>query len=167
MELFFTMLIASILVAVAVPSFRSLMANNRLVTQTNDLIAALTLARSEAITRNSTMTFCRTEEEEDAECAGEAGDWSFWIILNAAGDVVRSGSIPSYDGVLIVTSSMTDDTMTYSSDGLARTGAPPVLLANANRLRVCVTTIENENVRAVTPGVGSRLSTTKTSGPCS
>jgi type IV fimbrial biogenesis protein FimT len=170
MELMITLFIVGVMVALAVPSFRSSIARNRLVTQTNDLVGALTIARSEAITRNRTMTFCRATAENSTTCAGSAGNWTFWIIRNSAGDVMRRGSIPTYGGGVRVTSNLTADTMTYSSDGLARTGAPAAMLIqtgiNTHSLRVCVSTMTLENIRTIVPGIGSRLSTTASSGAC-
>jgi type IV fimbrial biogenesis protein FimT len=165
-ELLVTLFLAAILFGLAIPSFRGMMANNRLVTQTNDLIGALTYARSEAITRNLSMTVCRAADDTTTACAGSAGDWGFWIIRNGAGAVVRRGAIPTYGGGLRVTSTLTNDSITYSSDGLARTGTPAAMLTTANTLGICVSTASTENIRTVTPGSGSRLSTAKSTGTC-
>ena len=53
MELMLTVLIAATLMGVAVPAFRGMINSNRVLTQSNDIVAALNLARSEAITRTS------------------------------------------------------------------------------------------------------------------
>ena len=164
-EAMITVFLVGILAALAVPSFRSSIARNRLVTQTNDLVSALTIARSEAITRNRTITFCRAAADGDTACAGASGDWGFWIIRDSSGQVARRGSIPTYGGGLRVTSTLTSDTMTYSSDGLARMGSPAVLLGTQT-LRICVSTTSFENIRSVTPGLGSRLSTATSTGAC-
>lgn len=163
MELMITVLVAALLVGVAVPTFRQVIAGNRLVTQTNDLVGALTIARSEAITRNGTMTFCRAAAIGDTTCANSAGNWGFWIIRNGAGQVVQRGDIPTYGGAVRVTSTLTNDTLTYSSDGLARTGGA---LLGTQTLRVCVSTSSTQNIRTVTPGLGSRLSTATSTGAC-
>jgi len=49
MELMVTLVIAGILASIAAPSFRNVIQNNRMTTQYNDLLASLSLARSEAI----------------------------------------------------------------------------------------------------------------------
>lgn len=164
MELMITVFIAALLMGFAIPSFRRIIASNRLVTQTNDLVGALTIARSEAVTRNGTMTVCRAAAETDTTCAGAAGDWGFWIIRNTAGEVVQRGSIPTYGGALRVTSTLTNDSMTYSSDGLARSNG--ALLGTAQTLRICVSTSPTQNIRTITPGLGSRLSTATSTGAC-
>lgn len=164
-ELMITVVVAAVLVGIAIPSFRNIIASNRLVTQTNELVGALTLARSEAITRNRTMTFCRASSDSASACTGSAGNWGFWIIRNSSGVVLRRGSIPTYGGALRVTSTLTADTVTYSSDGLARNGTSATLLGT-QALRVCVSTTSTQNIRTVTPGLGSRLSTATSSGAC-
>ena len=50
-ELMITIVVAAVLLAVAVPSFRSVIQNNRLATSANQLVTGLTVARSEAIKR--------------------------------------------------------------------------------------------------------------------
>lgn len=60
-ELMVTLAVAAILMAMAVPSFTEMTKNNRLTTQTNQLVTALNLARSEAITRRVTMNVAATD----------------------------------------------------------------------------------------------------------
>lgn len=55
-ELLITLAIAVILVTIAVPSFNNVVQNNRLITQTNSLIADLNFARSEAIKRGTSIS---------------------------------------------------------------------------------------------------------------
>jgi type IV fimbrial biogenesis protein FimT len=58
-ELVITVTIAGILTAIAIPSFSSVISNNRLTTYSNDFVGALNLARSEAIKRGSQVTVKR------------------------------------------------------------------------------------------------------------
>ena len=50
----------AILVSLAAPSFRTVMANSRVSGLTNELSAALNLARSEAVKRGRTVTVCKS-----------------------------------------------------------------------------------------------------------
>jgi type IV fimbrial biogenesis protein FimT len=59
-ELMITIAIAAILMSIAVPSFQRLIEDYRARSQTNDLIGALQLARSEAIKRGRTVSFAPT-----------------------------------------------------------------------------------------------------------
>jgi len=61
-----TLSIAAILLSVAVPSFQSAIATNRVAGLTNELTSALNLARSEAIVRARTVTVCRSADTDTA-----------------------------------------------------------------------------------------------------
>jgi type IV fimbrial biogenesis protein FimT len=60
MELMVTIAIAGILLGVAIPSFTSIISSNRLTTYANELVAALNLARSEAIKRGQQVVVRKT-----------------------------------------------------------------------------------------------------------
>jgi len=55
-ELIITILVVSILMTIAIPSFQNTIQQNRFSTQSNELIGALNLARSEAIRRGESVT---------------------------------------------------------------------------------------------------------------
>jgi type IV fimbrial biogenesis protein FimT len=161
-ELMVTVSLAAILTAIALPMFRESLANNRLTSQTNDMVGALTLARSQAITANQRVTFCRTDSEATTACSGSAGDWQFWLIRTATGTVVRRGALVGSS--LDVTSALTNDQIEFASDGLARSGG--VLVTGGPHIAVCSTHSTTNNRRQVTLGAGSRISTVKASGAC-
>jgi type IV fimbrial biogenesis protein FimT len=163
MELLITMLVASILVGIAVPSFRGMIASNRLTVQANEFVGAINFARSAAITRNMTITFCRADAATDTVCAGDNDPWSAWIVRNAAGEVLRNGAIDSFNDSLEVTSDLTNQSLEFRADGLARTGG--VVVAD-KVISVCVDAHIASNIRSLTIGAGSRVSTTKTAGAC-
>lgn len=57
-ELVVTLAVAGVLMAIAIPSFTSMLASNRLGTAANAAVAALGQARLEAVSRNSAVQFC-------------------------------------------------------------------------------------------------------------
>ena len=57
-ELMVTLAVAIILVAVGMPLFSGIVANNRAVAQTNSMVSALNLARSEAVRRGTPVAVC-------------------------------------------------------------------------------------------------------------
>lgn len=89
-ELIVTIAVAAIIVTVGVPGFQNIIANNRAVTHTNDLVTALNLARSEATRRGIDVLVCRSTD--GATC--EPGlDWSSgWVVRTAGvpGTLLRS-----------------------------------------------------------------------------
>ena len=66
-ELLVTLTVAAILLAVAVPSFQSMMLSSRLSTSANAVANALSLARSEAVKRNQEVNFSNAAAVKSAD----------------------------------------------------------------------------------------------------
>ncbi|MBI3343663.1 MAG: GspH/FimT family pseudopilin [Gammaproteobacteria bacterium] len=75
-ELLITLTVVAILATVAVPSFMTFIQNNRVTSQTNDLVTALNIARSEAIKRNGAVTVC---SRTGTVCGGGWADG--WLVM--------------------------------------------------------------------------------------
>ena len=85
-ELMITLAILAILLAIAAPSFRDTIQNNRTQTISNDLTTALQFARSEAVKRGVRVDICRRNENA---CA-DAADWgNGWLVKVNGGAVLR------------------------------------------------------------------------------
>lgn len=84
-ELIITLAIAAILVTIAIPSFQETISSNRMVTQTNEFITALNLARSEAIKRGRRITLCKstnsTTSSPACNTSSSIGWDSGWIVF--------------------------------------------------------------------------------------
>lgn len=96
-ELMLTISIASILLAMAVPSYQSLMRESRLTTQANELITSLHYARSEAVKRGIRVTLCKSSD--GASCTNGSNWQDGWLIFS---DTSTVGSVDSGDEVLRV-----------------------------------------------------------------
>src|SRR5688572_16029390 len=83
-ELMVTIAVASVLLGIAVPSFNQLIVTNRLTAQANEVVSAINFARSEAIKRNTSISFCRTSSATATTCAASAGNWQDWIVTPTA-----------------------------------------------------------------------------------
>ncbi len=166
-ELMTTVSVAGILLAIAIPAFTNFVASSRLAEQTNELIGALNIGRSEAIKRNRNVTFCRAATNVITTCAG-SGDWRFWI-LRTGTEVLRRGSFDTHGGSMVVTSTLTSDQMVFGADGLARTNGNLVNVNDddAHFFRVCSSSLSEENARVLTLGVSSRITTTRETQECS
>lgn len=89
-ELLVTMSIAAILLTVAVPNFQLFVMNNRMASQANDLIAVLSFARSEAVKTGANVAVCASNTNAcPAQAAGATAWAAGWIVLDAAGTVLR------------------------------------------------------------------------------
>jgi type IV fimbrial biogenesis protein FimT len=167
-ELMVTLSLAAILTAVAVPAFNQIATTNRLAAQTNELISIITFTRSEAISKNNRFVLCRAATAVAAACAGSTANWNHWIIRNAAGGIVRRGTIGNGGDAVVVSSTLSADAVTFDSDGLALTGGEMVNTADddAHYFRVCSDRQTDQNIRTLVLGSGSRVTTTKSSGTC-
>ena len=78
-----TVLVAAIVVALGVPSFRELMANNRMTTSANALVTAFNLARSEAIKRNTRVKICSSKRPPNGNWSCNSSDnWADgWVVF--------------------------------------------------------------------------------------
>ncbi len=85
-ELMVTIAVLAIVIAIAAPSFTSVIQSNRTTALHHEILGALQLARSEAVKRRTEVIVCRSEDQED--CANGA-DWTVgWIVKDVAGDEV-------------------------------------------------------------------------------
>jgi len=174
MELLTTMVVAGVITAIAIPSFSRMAANNRVIEQTNDLVAALNYGRSEAIRRNAPITFCRAATADATACATASANWQHWIVRNGLGTVLRRGSLSTHGGTQQVSSNLTNESIVFTPDGLAWTGGALVggtVEADGDdsaehTLTVCSSKATNENIRVLTLGSSSRIVTTRETGPC-
>jgi type IV fimbrial biogenesis protein FimT len=91
-ELIITIAIVAIMAAWAIPSFQTFIRDQRLITQSNDVISDVNLARSEAIRRGANITVCPTVDPSAAApvCAA-ANDWTTgrFIFLVTTGEVLK------------------------------------------------------------------------------
>ena len=83
-ELMVTVALAAVLLAVGMPSMRSFIQNGRITAVTNELVAALMVARSEAIRQNSTACVCPTTTAANATpvCAASSNWETGWIAFS-------------------------------------------------------------------------------------
>lgn len=99
-ELLVTLTVMAILAAVAVPSFVDFVRQNRVSGAANEFVAALGLARSEAIRRAGTVTLCKSSDQ--AQCT-TAGDWSQFVLVFVDGGV--QGTLDGGDAIVRVLAS--------------------------------------------------------------
>ncbi len=173
-ELMVTLAVAAILAAMAAPSFRILLANNRLSTQTNELVGAVTFTRSEAVKRGRNVTLCRADSDTALTClAGNQSEWEHWIVVDSAIDaadpsrILRRGSIATQQISVGASSNITDasNQIVFRADGLARGSDGSTLLIGT--LRICSETEGlDPNARRLEVMGGGRTTTSTASETC-
>ncbi len=80
-ELIVALVVASILVAMAVPHYQDLAERNRLTSATNDFVGALNLARSTAVTRGKTANLCQSNANISPRSCTNNVQWDRGYIL--------------------------------------------------------------------------------------
>lgn len=121
-ELMVTIAIAAILVTAGVPAFNQFVQENRMAAQVNSLVHALNIARSEAVSENTTTVVCASSDQVNCTT-----DWNKgWIVFaDKDGDgKVESGELlhvfPAIDGGNTLTTTVATS-IGYEPSGLSTT----------------------------------------------
>lgn len=126
LELLTTLLLVSILMATAIPSFKSSIAKNRLTKTQQSLSDTLNLARSEAIKRGQRVIVCASTDQEN--CSEDPTAWNTgWLIMataNADGEAIAPDdpeallvTVTTDELVQVITAS---DRVAFRADGSAQ-----------------------------------------------
>ncbi|MGB4911492.1 MAG: GspH/FimT family pseudopilin [Candidatus Dechloromonas phosphoritropha] len=115
LELLIVVTIVAILGMIAIPSFRTLLLNNRLATATNDLLTDLALARSESSRLGKRVTLCISADGAacDTGSAWQNGRITF-VDESTSGTV---GTVDSGETILRVTPPDTGTSITITPAG--------------------------------------------------
>ena len=90
-ELLVTLAVLAILASIAAPSFRTVIDNNRAATLSNEVLASLLLARSEAVKRARSVTIC-PNTDGTATCVDTdqwQGGWVIFYDNNGVDELLR------------------------------------------------------------------------------
>jgi type IV fimbrial biogenesis protein FimT len=92
-ELMIVVVIAATLLAIGAPTFQQVRLNNRLTNAANDLLAVITVARTEAIKRQRTVAACRADNPTSADAKCSTTSDAGWIVFDDAdGNCIRGDS---------------------------------------------------------------------------
>ncbi len=121
-EVVITLTVASILVALAAPSLWQLFGQNRLTSQTNELIADINLSRSEAVKRVTTAGVCATAVN-GTSCSGSnwANGWMVYYTDPSTSAVVVLRQHQQLIGNTTLTSAA--NSIVYTRDGIVSSGS--------------------------------------------
>ncbi len=174
LELLMAVVVLAILVGLGAPQMMPLVHSSRLAATSNELVAAVHLARAETVRRNRPVVLCRSADQ--ATCA-TGGLWPGWLlfvdtdgdgVLDAGEDIVRTGAVEA--GLALRASSnisTRNDRLRFAPSGRAIAGDELTML-NAT-LRVCAATTQPaQNARDVSLAAGTRVATVprNTGGDC-
>jgi type IV fimbrial biogenesis protein FimT len=127
LELMAAIAVLAVLLAIGVPSFTDMLRNNRVTTSTNNVVTAISMARSEALKRGMPVTLCSANDAGTA-CRGDAAtDWSaggyllFTDRVAPAGAITASGSAPD---LVLQRFARTPNGVTIASSTTGAAGTP-------------------------------------------
>lgn len=137
-ELMTTLGVAAIVLSVGVPSFRTIVMDNRLVTQANQFVGAVNLARSTAVRYQRNATACASANYDAAvpTCSATT-DWSNgWIVwVDKNRDTLTSANeVVSVFGPLNEASTFTSigtAGFTYDARGFALAGGDDLTMCDS------------------------------------
>ena len=105
LELMAAVAVLGVLFTVGVPSFSNIIRKNRIATHTNEIVAALALARSEAVKRSEPVAVCSTDASQTDCAAGWSGGWIMFTdgatagIVDGTDVILQRWSAPSDDRI--------------------------------------------------------------------
>lgn len=130
-ELMITVAILAILTAIALPSYRQTIQNNRTTTEASDFVTAIDVARGEATSRTRPVTLCPSANGTSCTGATNWGSPNRWIVftdygvrgtVNAPGDVVlRVWNSISDQDALTISSANAVKWVSFDRSGIAST----------------------------------------------
>lgn len=93
-ELAVTLAVAIVVLAVGIPVFSTMLANNRAAADTNALVTALQVARSEAVKRGQQVKVCAgngTNSVPTPTACSDTNDWAKGLVVQvqSSGEVLR------------------------------------------------------------------------------
>jgi type IV fimbrial biogenesis protein FimT len=183
-ELMIVVVLMAILASFALPAFQSFIASSRLTAESNELLAGMNLARSEAVRLQRRVLLCRAAATNGAVTFSAASGcvttndsepWQGWAvfvdgvtddpngIFDSADRIVRVQAISGNAMNVISNNALAADgnRIAFRPDGLAR-GHGSLALQNVE-VRVCDTSgsLDSNNMRTVSLASGSRMSVSR------
>lgn len=165
-ELMVAVVVAAVLLAVAVPSFKNITISNKLNTAVNDLVGSLNTARMEAIKGNANTQFCSNSSSSNGsdtlgnKCSAQTVG-AVVLVTGSNLTVARAGSpIPA---PLIISGSAT--AIRFGGDGIGHAvgNTAPYTGPVAD---ICTSSSSKDNHRIIQMTAGSILETSTSNGAC-
>ncbi len=90
-ELMVTIAVLAIVTSIAIPSFSSIILNNRIAGTTQNIQSTLALTRSEAVKRNKPVRICRANSDLD-DCAANGVNWGSGWLVKVDDEILKIGN---------------------------------------------------------------------------
>jgi type IV fimbrial biogenesis protein FimT len=155
-ELLIGLAVLAVLLSLGIPGFASIIQSNRLSSETNDLITALNLARSEASKRGLRVSVCGLDTA-GTNCATTPSWANGWIVFTD--DVGTIGNVDGPGDVVVQRWPSTGGGFTFNSPTTsAYVGFLPTRAESAATLEVYKAGCAGENKRRIEVASPGRIS---------
>ncbi len=121
-EVLVTIFIAGIITAVAIPSIRGVLQNNRITSIANDFVADVNLARTLAVSQGATATLCVSANQTSCTGTSWAQGWLVWVDEDGDSALDATEIARTHAAVTSVTFTSIDSDILYLSTGFGETG---------------------------------------------
>lgn len=173
-ELMITLAVFVVLVSVAIPSFRTMMARNELITVTNAWVGALNTARAEAVKRNQSVALCGKDDVPTSGvgsgCDGAVAGQVRYLPRGGGGEEALHGELTGLVSQPLALAAST--TVRFRGDGLGYRGDNVTTPYNTSSgdpavVVLCSSALSTDNARRVELIAGSTVQvTTETRSSC-
>lgn len=128
-ELMITVAVLAVMLTIGFPSFQSVLRSNRIATATNEMIASMSLARSEAIKNTHGAGVCASTAGADCDGASWGDGWLVWDDTNGDGVLDDGETVLRFTaGNPKVSGDATDLIIAYDARGRRRAAADQVVM---------------------------------------
>jgi len=161
-EVLVVLSITAIIVGAATPSFMNIVANNRVVSATNELVTTMNLAKSEAIRSGMTTVLCTSQT---ANQCNDAASWNDGLLLFQDSD--NSGNVSNNERIIKVIPA-SDDSLefAYGTANINRVNFRANGQINLNGHFCFKNSYEEDNSRAVVITQAGRIRSEKQPYDC-
>lgn len=157
-ELLVTIAVAGIFLAVGVPSYYTMIQNNRAATMVNKLSASLNFARMEAIKRGVRVSVCPAASAALSSC-GNSTQWAQgWIVFL---DPDNNNTIDSNNDLVKVSEALPNGSTITSNMGIVSYDSSGFVTSGALNMTLSATGCQGNNARSLSLSSSGRLSIAK------
>lgn len=127
LEAMISLAVAAILTVMVMPAFKSIITSSTKLTDTDNFLISLSLARSEAIKRKQRVVLCKSS---DGSTCNKTGDWTQgWVVfvdidnnavINSGVDIILTVHSALINGDTLIGNSPVSNYISYTYDGSSR-----------------------------------------------
>jgi type IV fimbrial biogenesis protein FimT len=168
-ELMITIAVAAILLVIAVPSFRNIMASNQLTTAANEIVGAIHVARMEAVKRNASTQFCsdsaanNTGDTLGAACT--TGSGAIYVLTGGTPATVKvRDAVAGLKSPVQLSGHIT--AIRFNGQGLGYQAGNTSTPYNGTVADICTSTTSTDNHRVITMTTGTIITVASSQGTC-